>query len=245
MLGLEATGGIGVLTNAQCWCCSASIGRAREQPVRRFDYTKRFTANPEGDVHQSTEWTNREGGYLLKSTTQIVVLLTVVTGLLMSCSTAPSTSGGRDELLQQATASMSEMSREDPGLDELARRAYGYALFPEVAKGGLVFGGAYGRGVVYEQGQHIGYADLSQASFGLQLGGQTYTELIVFENKASLERLTQGRLDLVAEASAVILKTGAAANARFVDGVAIFVRPIGGAMAEASVGGQQVTYVPK
>ncbi len=198
-------------------------------------------------MHQSTyhEWTSREGGYLLKSTTQIVVLLTVVTGLLMSCSTAPSTSGGRDELLQQATASMSEMSREDPGLDELARRAYGYALFPEVAKGGLVFGGAYGRGVVYEQGQHIGYADLSQASFGLQLGGQTYTELIVFENKASLERLTQGRLDLVAEASAVILKTGAAANARFVDGVAIFVRPIGGAMAEASVGGQQVTYVPK
>src|SRR6266540_3843434 len=111
--------------------------------------------SPEGDVHQSSyhEWASREGGYLLRSTTQIVVLLSVVTGLLMSCSTAPSTSGGRDELLQQATASMSEMSREDPGLDELARRAYGYALFPEVAKGGLVFGGAYGRGVVYEQGQ--------------------------------------------------------------------------------------------
>jgi hypothetical protein len=33
--------------------------------------------------------------------------------------------------------------------------------------------------------------------------------------------------------------------ARFVDGFAVFVRPIGGAMAEATVGGQQVTYVPK
>jgi hypothetical protein len=32
---------------------------------------------------------------------------------------------------------------EDPGLDELTRRGYGYALFPEVAKGGLVFGGGY------------------------------------------------------------------------------------------------------
>ena len=181
----------------------------------------------------------------MRSTTRLVVLLTLVAGLLISCSTAPSTVGGRDELLQQATSTLGEMNREDSGLDELTKKAYGYALFPQVAKGGLVLGGGYGRGVVYEQSQHIGYADLSQASFGLQVGGQTYSELIVFENTAALERLKQGRVDLAADASAVILKTGAAATARFVDGFAVFIRPIGGAMAEATVGGQQVTYVPK
>ncbi len=181
----------------------------------------------------------------MKSTMRVAVVLTFVAGLLISCSTAPSTVGGRDELLQQATSTLGEMNREDSGLDELTKKAYGYALFPQVAKGGLVLGGGYGRGVVYEQGQHIGYADLSQASFGLQVGGQTYSELIVFENTAALERLKQGRVDLAADASAVILKTGAAATARFVDGFAVFIRPIGGAMAEATVGGQQVTYVPK
>jgi len=148
-------------------------------------------------------------------------------------------------LLQQATTAMSEMNREDPGLDELTKKAYGYALFPEIAKGGLVFGGGYGRGVVYEEGQLVGYADLSQASFGLQMGGQTFSEVIVFENKAALDLLKQGRVEFAADASAVILKTGAAANARFVDGFAVFVRPIGGAMVEATVGGQQVTFVPK
>ena len=167
----------------------------------------------------------------MSSTMRGATVLILVTGLLISCSTAPSTPGDRDVLLQQATTTMTEMSREDPGLDELTKKGYGYALFPEVAKGGLIFGGGYGRGVVYEQGQHIGYADLSQASFGLQVGGQTYSELIVFANKAALERLKQGRVELAADASAVILKTGAAANAR--------------AMAEASIGGQQVTYVPK
>jgi lipid-binding SYLF domain-containing protein len=181
----------------------------------------------------------------MSSTTHVAIVLTLVAGLLISCSTAPSTPGDRGVLLQQATTAMGDMSREDPGLDELIKKGYGYALFPEVAKGGLVFGGGYGRGVVYEQGQHIGYADLSQASFGLQVGGQTYSELIVFENKAALERLKQGRIELAADASAVILKTGAAANARFFNGFAVFVKPIGGAMAEASVGGQQVTYVPK
>jgi hypothetical protein len=42
-----------------------------------------------------------------------------------------------------------------------------------MTKGGLVVGGAYGRGAVYEQGQHIGYADLPQGSVGLQAGAQT------------------------------------------------------------------------
>src|SRR5499433_3622678 len=181
----------------------------------------------------------------MRSTPHIVVSLTLIAGLLVSCTTAPSTPGDRDVLLQRATTVMSEMNKDDPGLDELTRKAYGYAIFPEIAKGGLVFGGGYGRGVVYEQGQQIGYADLSHASFGLQVGGQTYTELIVFENKAALDRLTKSRLEFVADASAVILKTGAATNARFDNGVVVFVRPIGGAMAEASIGGQQVTYVPK
>jgi lipid-binding SYLF domain-containing protein len=181
----------------------------------------------------------------MRSTMRLVGLLTLVAGSLISCSTAPSTPGARDVLLQQATTTMSEMNREDPGLDELTKKAYGYALFPEIAKGGLVFGGGYGRGVVYEQGQLVGYADLSQASFGLQMGGQTFSEIIVFENKAALDLLKQGRVEFAADASAVILKTGAAANARFVDGFAVFVRPIGGAMVEATVGGQQVTFAPK
>src|SRR5229473_531044 len=181
----------------------------------------------------------------MKSTTRAAMVSALMAGWLVSCSTAPPTAETRNALREQATATMKEMNREDPSVEPFAGKGYGYALFPEVAKGGLVFGGAYGRGVVYEQGQHIGYADLSQASFGLQVGGQTYSELIVFENKAALERLKQGRVELAADASAVILKTGADASARSFNGFAVFVKPIGGAMAEASVGGQQVTYVPK
>ena len=181
----------------------------------------------------------------MRSTTRIAMGLALAAGLLVSCSMAPSTQESRNELLEKATATMREMNRENPEVEAFASKGTGYAVFPEVTKGGLVFGGAYGRGVVYERGQHIGYADMRQGSFGLQVGGQTYSELIVFENKAALERFQQGRLDFAADASAVIVKTGAVATARFVDGVAVIVRPIADAMAEASVGGQQFTYVPK
>lgn len=183
----------------------------------------------------------------MTSTTRaaMVLALALAAGWLVGCSTAPPTAESRNELLEQSTATMRDMNRVDPGVESFARRGHGYALFPEVTKGGLGVGGAYGRGVVYEQGQHVGYADLTAASIGMQIGGQTYSELIVFENKAAMDRFKEGRIDFTADASAIILMTGVATNVRFVDGVAVIVRPLAGAMAEAAVGGQQFKYVPK
>jgi lipid-binding SYLF domain-containing protein len=181
----------------------------------------------------------------MTSTTHAAVLITLA-GLLVGCSTAPPSPAAKDDLLRKAAAERQEWNKLDPGMEAFARKGYGFAFFPEVTKGGLGVGGAYGRGVVYEQGQHVGYADITQGSLGLQAGGQTYSELIVvFENQAALDRFKQNQIDFGANASAVIATTGAAANARFVDGVAVFVRPTAGAMAEASLGGQHITYVPK
>jgi lipid-binding SYLF domain-containing protein len=168
-----------------------------------------------------------------------------LSGLLVGCSTAPTTPTARDELTHKAVAERDEWNRIDPGLEALAKKSEGYAFFPEITKGGLGVGGAYGRGVVFEQNQPIGYADVTQGSVGLQAGGQTYSELIVFENKAAMERFKKNQFEFGANASAILAKNGAAANARFVDGVAIFVRPVAGAMAEAAIAGQRVTYVAK
>jgi lipid-binding SYLF domain-containing protein len=178
----------------------------------------------------------------MKATTCIALVLTVVAGLLVGCATAPASRVEQDALLTQATSSLQQMRAENPSVSELVRRGYGYAIFPEVTKGGLVVGGAYGRGVVYEQGRHVGYSDLSHASLGLQAGGQTFSELLVFENKGALDRFKTGSLTFGADASAVILESGVATNVTFVDGVAVVVRPIGGAMVEASIGGQKFSY---
>lgn len=179
------------------------------------------------------------------SITKAAIVLAVATGLLVGCSTAPPSQESRSELIERAKAAMTRMGQLDPGVEQLARKGHGYALFPEITKGGLVFGGAYGHGVVYEQGQHIGYAELILGSFGLQAGGQRYRELIVFENKAALDRFKQRPIDFAADASAVFANEGTAVNARFVDGVAVIVTPIDGAMAEAAVAGQHFRYVPK
>jgi lipid-binding SYLF domain-containing protein len=173
------------------------------------------------------------------------IVVMVLMSLVAGCSTGSASKEERDTLMKQAQASRQEWNKVDPQFEAFAKKSYGYAFFPEITKGGFVVGGARGQGVVYEKGQHVGYADLTQVSVGFQGGLQDYSQLIVFENQAAMDRFKRNEVDFGANASAVVADKGAALTAQFVDGVAVFVRPIKGAMAEASLGGQQITYLPK
>jgi lipid-binding SYLF domain-containing protein len=166
-------------------------------------------------------------------------------GLMAGCSTGSVSKEEGDALFNKAQVSRQEWNKVDPQFEAFAKKGYGYAFFPDITKGGLLFGGARGQGVVYEKGQHIGYAGLTQMSVGFQAGLQDYGQLIVFENQAAMDKFKRNEIDFGANASAVYLDKGAAMGAQFVDGVAVFVRPTRGAMAEASLGGQQITYLPK
>ncbi len=168
----------------------------------------------------------------------IVPLLAAIAG----CSTAPRTTSARKDLKSDAREALAQMEAQDPGLDSFLRDSYGYAVFPHVGKGGYIVGGGYGRAIVYRHGTPVGYADVTQGSVGLQAGGQSFMQILAFETKEDFERFTAGKFALAANASAVILKTGAAAQTKYTDGVAVFVKPIAGAMVEASVGGEQFTY---
>ena len=185
-----------------------------------------------------------QAGGLLPFTTGLA-LVVIVTGLLSSCATAPASREDKAALVTEATARWQQMRTADPALAALVQRSHGYALFPDVGKAGLGVGGAYGRGVVYERGQHIGYSDLTQGTVGAQVGGQSFSELLVFETKAALERFKAGPFGVAAGASAVVLKSGVATPPNFVDGVAVIVQPVGGVMVEAAIGGQQFTYQTK
>lgn len=163
---------------------------------------------------------------------------------LVGCSTAPKSVEAREELGSEVQAALVAAKQTDPGLQRFFDTAVGYAVFPTVGKGAVGVGGAYGRGQLFERGQLIGYCSLTQASIGLALGGQSYTELIFFEDQAALDRFKSGNYAFSAQASAVALKSGASANARYADGVAVFTMGEAGLMVEASVGGQKFAFEP-
>jgi len=180
----------------------------------------------------------------MKASTLFTLVLSTAGLLAGGCATAPPNATEQAALQARSNGSLEEMKARDAGLYQFLSTAYGYAIFPSVGKGAFIVGGGYGRGEVWEQGKFVGFADMTQATVGLQAGGQTFSELIVFQNKDSLDRFKYGKMKFNASASAVALKAGASAAANYSDGVAVFTLPEGGLMFEAAIGGQEFGFVP-
>ena len=145
-------------------------------------------------------------------------------------------------------------------------KSVGYAIFPTIGKAGIGIGGAFGKGKVYKHGKLIGNTSMAQATIGLQLGGQAYTQIVFFENEAALDNFTSGNFEFSAEASAVAITAAASAGANtgggvstgvsggkndattdslgYRKGMAVFTVAKGGLMYEAALGGQKYSYEP-
>lgn len=144
--------------------------------------------------------------------------------------------------------------------------AYGRAVFPTIGKGGIGIGGAHGKGGVYRGGKRVGLTSMSQISYGLQLGGQSYSQIIFFRDERAFTDFTSGNFEFGAQASAVALTAGASAQTStggsgsassgtdkrlntvteesYDDrsGMAIFTIAKGGLMYEATLSGQKFKY---
>jgi lipid-binding SYLF domain-containing protein len=155
-----------------------------------------------------------------------------------------STVRAADDIQTEAQETISHFQSVDPSLKQQFDSSAGYVVFPSVAKGGLVVGGARGTGVLYDKGKAIGEAKLTQASIGAQAGGQSFSEVIFFETTHALEDFKSGKFEMGADVSAVAASDGAAKSAKYKNGVMVFALPKKGLMVQASVGGQKFKYEP-
>jgi len=145
---------------------------------------------------------------------------------------------------ENVAPTIAKFEEKNPDFKAAFASAYGYAVFPTVGKGGMGIGGARGKGWVYEQGRLIGRSTLTQVTIGLQLGGQAYSEVVFFQNKAALDGFRTGHLKLDAQASAIAVTARVAGDLPYREGVAIATMAKGGLMYEASVGGQKFSFKP-
>ena len=147
------------------------------------------------------------------------------------------------ELHQEVLGALRHMQAKDPSLEKALKDAYGYAVLPNVGKASAVLGGAFGMGEVFVRGRVIGYAAVVQITIGVQVGGQTYHELLLFDSREALDAFKQSKVSFAANASAVMVSAGAAATAGK-RGTRVFVHPEGGMGIEAGIGGQKVIFKP-
>lgn len=141
--------------------------------------------------------------------------------------------------------------------------AYGYAVLPTIGKGGVGIGGARGKGQTYVGGDVTGFVTMTQLSVGLQLGGQSYSQVIFFEDARAYDDFTNGNFEFDAQASAVAITASAQASAGtqgtgassgaggtagvqavtdYYKGMKVFTIAKGGLMYQAAIAGQKYKY---
>ena len=101
---------------------------------------------------------------------------------------------------------------------------------------------------------------MGQVTIGFQLGGQAYSQIILFKNADVYNEFTRGQFEFGADATAVALTYGAQAGAStkgasasagdtkaagsWKRGMAVYTLAKGGLMYEASIGGQKFKFKP-
>jgi hypothetical protein len=69
--------------------------------------------------------------------------------------------------------------------------------------------------------------------------------MIAFSTEDAVNTFKTGKFEFDAQATAVAVESGAGANAKFANGIAVFTMDEAGLMYEAAVGGQKFSYQAK
>ncbi len=121
----------------------------------------------------------------MKNHSHKIRCLTIVAAMLFAGSVLAASA---EKLDLEADKALEVFREEIKGSEVFLNQAAGYLVFPRVIKIGIGIGGETGEGVLRVGGQTIDYYRTSAGSFGLQLGAQAKSVVIVFMTKDSLQK---------------------------------------------------------
>lgn len=178
---------------------------------------------------------------VLSKTKTLFTVLALALGV--GCASAPETAPEQETLELEAHAALHAMTDKDPGLQAVIDSSVGYAVFPDVTEGAFIAGALGGVGVVYDSnGEVVGHAEVRGGSVGAQIGGQSFSQLMLFQTEAAMQEFMADETELSTDASAVAASAGASARLSFQEGIAVVIHDEDGLMAEASLDGQRYDY---
>lgn len=147
----------------------------------------------------------------------------VVTALAALVALAPAIraqSNEADRLREAAVVFQEIMDAPDRAIPAgVLGRAEAIAVFPSTMKGGFIFGGHRGRGIISARDRESGgwsppaFLTLTGASFGAQIGGQAVDLVLVVMNRRGLEQLVANQFKIGADASVAAGPVGRDAEA--------------------------------
>ena len=168
---------------------------------------------------------------------RILVLLSLL--LLSACVWQPALYD--DETARRVEAARASFAAHEE-LQAFFEEAVAYAVFPTQWRAGTGFGGAFGTGWLFEEGEVTGRAVMVEAFVGANLGLQAYRKILFFRSASTLDQFKRGRFEFTGQANMAHVVGGKAATPGYHPDAAMFVEVKGGLLLEASVGTQRYDY---
>jgi lipid-binding SYLF domain-containing protein len=170
------------------------------------------------------------------------VAAVTVAGGLAGCTTTEEQRLTREEA---ARASLNDLYRTVPAARTLGDESAAVLVFPSIVRAGLMIGGQFGDGVMFENNVATGFYRVTGGSFGLQAGAQNFAQAYFFTTEEALQtfRDTAG-WEVGAGVNVAVASVGATGQintSTLQAPVVVFVYGQAGLMAGIQVEGQRIS----
>jgi lipid-binding SYLF domain-containing protein len=163
----------------------------------------------------------------LKKRNRVSVMITVMAFLVMGvlfASYKPASAANRDEaqrLVERAQITFEDFMHDSnySWLQKNLEGAKGVLIFPEVLKGGFIWGGSGGTGVLLVRNEGRGqwsqpaFYTMGSVTFGLQIGGEASEVLVLAMTQKAVDSLLSSSFKLGGDTSVAVGPVGAGAKA--------------------------------
>jgi len=144
----------------------------------------------------------------------VAAILTTSAFIYAACfSGAASAAATTEELNTEGRQALQTLYKTNPVAQDIAKSAKAILVFPSIIKAGLIFGGAYGEGVLFKGSAVSGYYNSVSASWGLQAGAQSYGYALFLMSDNAIQYLNKSEgWELGVGPTVVVVNEGAAKN---------------------------------
>lgn len=177
--------------------------------------------------------------YRIGHTHILLVALVVACGPAAIADWQPDPDDKQQVAAQQA---IERVRKKAPDSEQYFEQAYGYAVLTSATRLAFGFGGAYGRGLVFEQDQLVGKTGYWQFTSGIQAGINSFSMIVFFKDKQALDDFKQRKAQFIGQASIAFANFGVSGTPAYHEGVAIVAVNRFGLIGELAYGGTKFTY---
>ena len=154
-----------------------------------------------------------------------------------------------DDLTRDAQEALQRLYTTNAAAKAIGPSARAILVFPNIVKAGLVFGGAYGEGVLLKKGRAVNFYNSVSGSWGLQAGAQSYSYVVFLMTPKAVDYLEETHgWEIGVGPTVVVVDEGVAKNlstTTLKDDAYAFIFGQQGLMAGVTIEGTKVSLIKR